>query len=47
MKFHTRKSPTAKQIRAEMSARLLDLLMRMEELRNERAIIQSQIRLCR
>ena len=47
MKFHTRKRPTAKQIRAEMSARLLDLLMRMEELRNERAIIQSQIRLWR
>ena len=47
MKFHTRKSPTAKQIRAEMSARLLDLLMRMDELTNEKAIIQSQIRLWR
>jgi hypothetical protein len=45
MKFHTRKRPRPRQISAEMSATLLDLLMRMEELRNERAIIQSQIRL--
>jgi len=45
MKFHTGKRPTARQINAEISATLLDLLMRMEELRNETAIIQSQIRL--
>jgi hypothetical protein len=45
MKFHTRNRPTPRQIRAKMSARLLALLMRMEELRNDTAIIQSQIRL--
>jgi hypothetical protein len=45
MKFHTGKRPTARQIKAERWARVLDLLMSIEELKNETAIIQSQIRL--
>jgi len=45
MKFHTGKRPTAIQIKANSWAKLPELLMRIEELKNETAIIQSQIRL--